>query len=76
MAHDQSYGSLSEAAPPLARTQRSLGAVESDDEEITARGDFGDRFRGDAIDGIVQGTDQITKPVDRSLGHIFILSEY
>jgi hypothetical protein len=26
--------------------------------------------------GIVQRTDQITKPVDGSLGHICILSEY
>lgn len=104
--------------------QRSLGEVDSDDEEITARGDFDDRFRGDttervaaddvldfarlpvalALDdcarednvfeikdgeivivkflrrvdghGIVQGTDQITEPVDRSLGHVLILSKY
>ncbi len=101
--------------------QRSLDAVDGDDEEIPARGDFDDRFGEDAAEriasddifnftrlavalalddrtrednvfeiedgevvifkflrrvdghGIVQRTDQITEPVDSSLGHIRIL---
>ncbi len=104
--------------------QRSLGAVDGDDEEIPVRGDLDDRFCGGiaecvasddifdfarlpvalALDdrarkdnvfevkdgevviikflrrvdrhGIVQGTNRITEPVDGSLGHICILSEY
>ena len=104
--------------------QRSLDAIDGDDEEIPVRGDFDDRFGEDtaervasddifnftrlplalALDdraregnvfeiedgevvifkflrrvdghGIIQRTDQITKPLDGSLGHIRILSEY
>ena len=104
--------------------QRSLGAVDRDDEEIPVRGELDDRFGGSIVEraasddifdfvrlpvalalddrahennvfeiedgevaiskflrrvdrhGIVQGTNQITEPVDGSLGHICILSEY
>jgi len=104
--------------------QRSLDAVDGDDEEIPVRGNFDNRFGGDVTervasedifdfarlpvalalddrarednvfeieDGevvivkflrrmdrhcIVTGTDQITEPVNSSLSHIRILSEY